>query len=161
MSTIPRLPIVLGLILSAYAVYVEYRHATSSANPEDHFTALCDIEALNASCSNVFALPQGRMLSYFGLVPEGSALDWPNAALGLFHYTVMLFWKDALPGPLLQFEVLVSFASTVFLAYQLTFVVPELCVLCWSTHVINTYVLYRGFFSKRKQSSSMKTIKRV
>ena len=33
MSTIPRLPIVLGLILSAYAVYVEYRHAT-----EDRFS---------------------------------------------------------------------------------------------------------------------------
>lgn len=34
--------------------------------------------------SNVFQLPEGRMLSYFGIVPEGSLLDVPNAALGAY-----------------------------------------------------------------------------
>ena len=35
--------------------------------------------------SNVFQLPEGRMLSYFGIVPEGSILDVPNAALGMYR----------------------------------------------------------------------------
>ena len=29
--------------------------------------------------SNVFQLPEGRMLTYFNIVPEGSILDVPNA----------------------------------------------------------------------------------
>ena len=37
--------------------------------------------------SNVFQLPEGRMLTYFGIVPEGSLLDVPNAALGTYLNT--------------------------------------------------------------------------
>jgi len=153
MSTIPRFPIIAGLILSSYAVYVEYRHATEDPEGGDHFQALCDIEALNASCSNVFALPQGKLLSYFGIVPENSPLDLPNAALGMAHYLVLLLIKDtAALQTVVQGLVAVSFATTVFLAYTLTFIVPELCILCWSTHVINTYVLYRCFFAASSSS---------
>ena len=36
--------------------------------------------------SNVFQLPEGRMLTFFGIVPEGSLLDVPNAALGTYLY---------------------------------------------------------------------------
>lgn len=161
-ATIPRFPIIAGLILSSYAVYVEYRHATEDpeADEDQHFQALCDIEALNASCSNVFALPQGRLLSYFGLVPEHSRLDLPNAALGVAHYLVLLLIRDnnnALLQAVVQGLVAVSFATTVFLAYTLTFVVPELCLLCWTTHVINAYVLYRCFFFTASSSSSSST----
>ena len=158
MSTIPRFPLIAGLILCAYAVYVEYRHSIEEPDSDEHFQALCDIEALKASCSNVFALPQGRLLSYFGIVPEHSVLDVPNAALGLAHFILMLIVKDSAPlQPLVQFLVMTSFATTVFLAYQLTFVIPELCILCWSSHVINTYVLYRCFFD----SSSDKGLRQV
>ena len=34
--------------------------------------------------SKVFQLPEGRMLTYFGIVSEGSLLDVPNAALGRY-----------------------------------------------------------------------------
>jgi len=34
--------------------------------------------------SKVFQLPEGRMLTYFGIVPEDSLLDVPNAALGAY-----------------------------------------------------------------------------
>jgi hypothetical protein len=40
-----------GLTLSLYAVYVEYKVEHLSAHEE--FTALCDIQALNASCRYV------------------------------------------------------------------------------------------------------------
>ena len=39
---------VVGIILSLYALYVEHRVAHKS--PDEEFTALCDIQQLNASC---------------------------------------------------------------------------------------------------------------
>jgi hypothetical protein len=41
----------IGLILSVYAVYVEYK--VEHLSPDEEFTALCDIQALNASCRYV------------------------------------------------------------------------------------------------------------
>lgn len=162
----------VGWILSAYAVYVEYKiHKTDETDENNAYTdmepfkALCDLESIGASCSKVFALPQGRMLSYFGVVPAGSLLDVPNAALGMVHYTYMLLFSSrnrSMPALLTNFMVAAAFGSTVFLAYQLTFVVPELCVLCWTTHVINTYVFYKQFFgSSTRSKTKEKTIKRV
>ena len=39
---------VVGIILSLYALYVEHKVAHKS--PDEEFTALCDIQQLNASC---------------------------------------------------------------------------------------------------------------
>ena len=166
---------VVGAILSAYAVYVEFKVASIHAQKEaadavvvevpegeemteqepppfmkepEEFVSLCDIKAIGASCSTVFTLPVGRMLSYFGIVPEHSILDLPNAALGLIHYMYLLTLQPYIPKQITYFMIVMAFASTVFLAYQLTFVLFELCILCWTTHVINTYNFYSYFFSK-------------
>lgn len=82
--------------------------------------------------STVFSLPQGKLLSYFGLVPHGHMLDLPNAMYGAIFYLQQLVWGRM---PLL---VVGAFVTSVYLAYQLTFVLGDLCILCWSTHVINT-----------------------
>ena len=42
-----------GLVLSIYAVYVEWKMHTMEENQdsmEDEFSALCDIESIGASC---------------------------------------------------------------------------------------------------------------
>lgn len=45
----------------------------------------------NSYNSNVFQLPEGRMLTYFNIVPEGSILDVPNAGkILLSHNTSTL-----------------------------------------------------------------------
>lgn len=90
--------------------------------------------------SAVFALPVGRMVSYFGIIPVGHVLDVPNALLGALYYMILLTLP--LPRSLLTPMVVLAFMSSVFLAYQLTFVLFELCVLCWTTHIINSYLLY-------------------
>ena len=90
------------------------------------------------SSSTVFTLPQGRLLSFLGILPEGHILDVPNAALGVLYYPYILFLSKYMPSLLTRTIVSVAFASSVFLAYQLTFVIYELCVLCWSTHIVNT-----------------------
>jgi hypothetical protein len=46
---------ILGFILSAYSVYVEHKveqklHDDDDINPDEEFRALCDIEAIGASC---------------------------------------------------------------------------------------------------------------
>lgn len=144
----------IGLVLSVYAVYVEHMFHTTDGD----FVALCDIEAIQASCSQVFNLPQGRMLSYFGLVPKGSVLDVPNALLGSLHYFYLLVLEPHSPPPLTSIAVAAAFWSTVFLAYQLTFVVFELCIVCWSTHVINTYVMYKTFFGASSGGSGKEKV---
>jgi uncharacterized membrane protein len=113
--------------------------------------------------SAVFAMPVGKMLSYFGLVPHGHMLDVPNAALGILYYTwqILFSFTDAAsmkaltPLPftdLTHLFTLAAFGSSVFLAYQLTFVIVELCVLCWTTHVINSVLVY-NMFQTRKQDA--------
>jgi uncharacterized membrane protein len=96
----------------------------------------------NPIFSVVFTLPEGRLLSYFGLVPKEHFLDVPNAALGVVLYTYRLLLEKTFP-PLTKILTVSAFASTVFLAYQLTFVLNDLCLLCWSIHVINTTIMYK------------------
>jgi hypothetical protein len=53
----------IGLILSAYAVYVEYK--VEHLAPDEEFSALCDVPALGASC---------RYVLYSYCREEGTAL---------------------------------------------------------------------------------------
>ncbi|GKY94459.1 hypothetical protein MPSEU_000411800 [Mayamaea pseudoterrestris] len=141
----------VGLILSLYAIFVEYK--MHHLRPGEEFTALCDIDALQASCSTVFTLPVGKLLSYSGLVPRDSLLDLPNAVVGFLYYSWVLLFVDM---PMASFRKylnpLVSslaMLTSLFLAYQLTVVLKELCVLCWSTHVINAILFYQIAFKRR------------
>ncbi len=168
----PRILALIGLLLSGYALYVE--HMTSGSHGEaagdagtsegvedifapvedSEFKALCDIEEIGASCSEVFNLPQGRMLSYFGIVPDGSALDVPNALLGLLYYSFMFFRGQFLPNThgMNKFTLVAcvpAMTSSVWLGTELI-KLKELCVLCISTHIINTLLLVH--YSKKVMS---------
>jgi uncharacterized membrane protein len=118
-------------------------------------------------CSNVFQLPEGRMLSYFGIVPQGSILDVPNAALGWIYYTIWLVAIPKLPSARLVFLMAsMAMASSVWLAVQLLRL-HELCLLCWSTHVINARLWWCALSNMRASSGGAvstpkeKKIKRV
>jgi uncharacterized membrane protein len=80
-----------------------------------------------------------------GLVPHGSLLDLPNAALGILYYSWIILFVG-MPGAffsvLNKIQTSMAMASSLFLAYQLTFVLKELCVLCWTTHLINAILFY-------------------
>jgi uncharacterized membrane protein len=87
------------------------------------------------------------MLTYFGIVTEGSLLDVPNATLGWLYYTA---WLIVIPKlnvvspvlPLLAASM--AMASSVWLAIQLL-LLQELCLLCWSTHIINARLWWCAF----------------
>jgi len=126
----------LGAVLSMYALHVERK--ISDKPPEEEFTALCDIESIGASCSSAFAMPEGHIVSYLGIVAEGHLLDLPNPLIGLIYYA---YWLVLRPLPLVPPTVTVAISTlammaSIFLAWRLL-VLGELCVLCWSTHAIN------------------------
>ena len=84
------------------------------------------------------------MLSYFGIIPNGHLLDVPNAALGLVYYSFWLFVLPKLPKIATFVMSSLAMASSVFLAIQLL-ILKELCILCWSTHVINSRLWWSAF----------------
>ncbi|KAL3766379.1 hypothetical protein ACHAW5_000918 [Stephanodiscus triporus] len=162
---------VIGFILSAYSVYVEHKVEHKDDSPDgDEFKALCDIESIGASCSAVFSLPEGKMLSFFGLIPKGHALDIPNGVLGMLFYffTIIRFFvkrktQQSWGG---IFNVLfgnsiflvissLALASSVFLGRKL-YIIREFCVVCVSTHIINTTVWIRAIMEKFDSRSSKK-----
>ena len=98
--------------------------------------------------SSVFALPEGHLMSYFGLVSPGHWLDVPNALLGCLYYTYRIifgakYWDTRLI-PFTQLIASCALATTIFLAYQLT-LLQELCLLCWTTHLINVLLWIDAF----------------
>lgn len=147
-SLYTRLLATVGIILSSYALYVEHKTSHPNHSPdgfEEEFQALCDIESIGASCSQVFALPEGRLLSYFGVVPHDSILDVPNAALGFTYYS-LIFLSEQFVAKTHLIKILTvcmssaAMSSSIFLAIKLI-QIHELCILCWTTHVLNTLLL--------------------
>lgn len=82
------------------------------------------------------------MLSFFGIVPKDSFLDLPNAALGTVFYLQHIIFNGRI-----KVLILPAMASSLFLAHRLTFVVRDLCLLCWSTHAINFALFWHEIFA--------------
>mmetsp|Transcript_34965 Transcript_34965/g.64281 ORF Transcript_34965/g.64281 Transcript_34965/m.64281 type:complete len:177 (-) Transcript_34965:325-855(-) len=162
---------IIGIVLSAYSIYVEHKvHQHDQYDGPDggeEFQALCDIELIGASCSAVFSLPEGKMMSYFGIVPEGHALDVPNGVLGMLFYTysyIRYFNKKRSPTAIAVLFTpsinaiicTLAIASSVFLARKL-FILRELCVVCVSTHIINTTLMIRAILELSSTGKTTKT----
>jgi uncharacterized membrane protein len=103
------------------------------------------------------------MLSLFGIVPDGHLLDVPNAALGVVYYTLWLLVLPHLPKQILFVVASMAMASSVFLAFKLT-VLRELCILCWTTHVINSRLWWNAYSTRgesKKAAGGQAKVKRV
>ena len=112
------------------------------------------------------------MLSYFGIVPHGHVLDIPNGVLGMifYTYTIIRYFvirklkqklkrlnsvvnhkdNDKKLKPNIVFASSVNMiistlaiASSIFLGRKL-WILKELCVVCVSTHIINTTLWMRA-----------------
>ncbi|XP_071944107.1 vitamin K epoxide reductase complex subunit 1-like protein 1 [Antedon mediterranea] len=124
-----------GVILSLYALYVENMKEINNA-----YTALCDINE-QVSCSKVFTSKYGRGFGIVGpILGEDSPLNVPNSLFGILFYflqfvlgqrhTVNAVWS------LIIMSVL-SLIGCVYLAYILTFVLHDACVVCVTTYIVN------------------------
>jgi uncharacterized membrane protein len=103
--------------------------------------------------SAVLQRPESKLLSHFGLVPEGHALDVANVVLGILYYIMLLLAPLLLQhlspsaankvSTSLRLVTTAAFATTVYLLYALTFVIYDLCLLCMAAHVVNVTLMYR------------------
>lgn len=136
----------VGLLLSTYAYSVEIRSDRAKLLGEP-FRAACDIGPF--SCTKVFSSEFGSVTQYFGL-PKVS-----NAVLGMVFYLteVLCAWSPTLMLLLSS----MSLVATAGLAFILTVILHDLCVVCCSIYVVNitTFVLsYRWW--RRTQSKKQK-----
>eukprot|EP00555_Chaetoceros_dichaeta_P015145 CAMPEP_0198261854 /NCGR_PEP_ID=MMETSP1447-20131203/10494_1 /TAXON_ID=420782 /ORGANISM="Chaetoceros dichaeta, Strain CCMP1751" /LENGTH=118 /DNA_ID=CAMNT_0043949901 /DNA_START=28 /DNA_END=381 /DNA_ORIENTATION=+ len=95
-SNYTRILSTFGFILSIYALYVEHRMSHPPDGDDEEFVALCDIDAIGASCSHAFTLPEGRLLTYLNIVPHDHFLDVPNAVLGILYYTSIFLLEQTM-----------------------------------------------------------------
>eukprot|EP00931_Biecheleriopsis_adriatica_P106078 TRINITY_DN80593_c0_g1_i1.p1 TRINITY_DN80593_c0_g1~~TRINITY_DN80593_c0_g1_i1.p1 ORF type:complete len:269 (+),score=55.27 TRINITY_DN80593_c0_g1_i1:37-843(+) len=124
------------------------------------YKPFCDF-APWAKCSKVLMSPPGRFLRYFGISKQEKAapdagliakvrhlIDVPNPTLGVIFFAVHLFYPllllfTPIPvlGPLLPWLFFLACcgvgAMTVWLAYNLVFVLADLCIVCVSMYVAN------------------------
>jgi len=126
---------------------------------------LCPFRKRCQLYSAVFQMPEGKLLSYFGIVPKDSIFDLPNGFLGIAYYGVCLTREVFGMKNVLTWNKFIFFASSsalmasIFLAIRLT-QLRELCVLCWSTHLINSslfYVNYKRFNLSKNRGFELNT----
>ena len=71
---------VIGIVISAYSIYVKVQSEMDSK-----YEAMCDFNE-KVSCTKVFNSEYGRG---FGLIPKDSPLNLPNGIFGLMHYFII------------------------------------------------------------------------
>ncbi len=109
--------------------------------------------------AQVFASPQGKIFSYFGIIPKGSVLDQPNAFYGcLFYICIILTTTPILPlslrKPLLLAGTTFGILLSAYLAYVLAFVLRDFCIICVSSYVFNTTAFVIALVNNLSSSSS-------
>ncbi len=143
-----------GIALSSFALYVEHQKRLN-----DSYEALCDISH-TVSCSKVFSSPQGRILSYLGVVPSEHALDVPNALLGYIFYAFLLFLELAFSrSNLLVLNIMFTMAIgsalfSVYLAYVLMYELKDLCIVCTGNYVCNAIIFIVLWYRWRNSSKA-------
>lgn len=166
-SDLRTMQVVLGLVGLWWcfaALWVEVKIAqvyghdfNYEAPPDPKMTAykpFCDF-APWANCSKVLMSPPGRFLRYFGIAKQGGGksmidkvrgmIDVPNPTLGVAFFGCNLFYPVLLLFPILGpfipqlFFLACCFVGcmTVWLAYNLFFVLKDFCVVCVSMYVAN------------------------
>lgn len=129
----------VGVCVAGYALYIEFAtHEAERTGVAASF--FCDRLAPWMSCSRALTGEYGKMLSKWGLVAKGSALDVPNSAIGMLFYLLALApWSALGPrgGDAFMLAALGSLAFSVYLAYVLRYVLHEFCIICVTSYVVN------------------------
>jgi len=133
---------ILGLILSIYALYIEYK-ALNALDNHEQYQASCDINEV-ISCSKVFLTEQGHIFSYFGIIPKDSFLDLPNALYGSLYYSIVFFISIYIHKKIYLIDILLFISSfamllSAYLSYVLA-TISTVCVICYSTYVCNIVI---------------------
>lgn len=124
----------VGFLLSSYAYTVEHR-AERAKQLGTSYRAACDIGPF--SCTKVFSSEFGSATQLLGL-PKIS-----NAAVGMLYYSVEMIccWHPTL--------ILVisapSILATAILAFILTVILHDVCVVCCSIYIVNVVTVWLAY----------------
>lgn len=140
--------LLLGFLLSIYALYVEYK-----ALLDDSYEAFCDISA-EISCSKVFLSEYGKVFSKLGIVPKDSLLDQPNALYGSIFYVIIgffiFFFSENQVGKLIILGLsTLSMVLCAYLSYILTEILQDKCIICFSTYICNFAIFLYSVYIQR------------
>lgn len=80
----------VGICVAVYAMYVEYKLQDPFYQPA------CSASWTGGDCATVFKSAYGHILSHWGIVSKGSALDLSLPVLGLVLYT-SYWWAISIP----------------------------------------------------------------
>jgi vitamin-K-epoxide reductase (warfarin-sensitive) len=129
----------IGFLLSSYAYTVEV-HAERSKQLGVPYRAYCDIGPF--SCTKVFSSEFGSATQFFGL-PKTS-----NALVGMMYYLAEMLccWNPTL----ILLMSAPSIFVTVCLAFILTVVLHDLCVVCCSIYVVNIITVILSYRWRRR-----------
>lgn len=114
---------IIGLVLSAYAYYVERRSSS-----EKKYKAVCDISD-RMSCSKAFRSSYG---SHMGI---------SNSVLGVGFYLIVGLLSYFSFDNLVFYLSAISVIGSVYLAYVLYFKLKNLCIVCTSIYIVNIILL--------------------
>ena len=72
-------------------------------------------------------------------------MDIPNAALGVLYYSCILLYQLSILPHFVSLDLIfgmccMAMISSIFLALKLL-ALRELCLVCWTTHVLNASLL--------------------
>jgi len=132
----------LGFLVSLYALHVESELANELV---EDYQPMCVTQY--GSCTAVFSSEYAHLLSHWGLVEKGSALDLSLATLGAFNYglyALFPFWplgRSAAATALLAIS-LASCGFSVYLLYVLKMILKDFCIVCTTFHAINFSMLF-------------------
>ncbi|CAK8676952.1 vitamin K epoxide reductase complex subunit 1-like [Clavelina lepadiformis] len=143
-----------GIMLSAYAYYVEIKKAGN-----EDYEALCDVNDY-ISCSTVFTSEYGRG---FGIIQHvfghDHLLNQPNGIFGLMLFALQLtgiFWKGKTMSAFLFWTTGTAICGCIYLAYILAFVLHDFCVVCVSTYVVIVLLHYLNYKSIKQYNRNYK-----
>lgn len=140
----------LGLAASMYAHHVEVSLAAAmEAGDSSLYAPSC-----GSSCATVLGSPQAHILSHWGLVEKGSALDVSNALTGAAFYALAALNGFA-PGKLLPRALFLvmsvgTLLFSLYLAWVLKYVLKTFCIVCATMYFSNFLV----FLSAAKEATS-------
>lgn len=164
----------LGIALSVYSLYVEYK-----IEEDPSYEPACNINLdiqnvfkMEANCADVLTSDYGRGM--FGLVDKSRTdlfkfnptldkyanqaktfiAELKNPVSGIFFYVVMMFlgshWDCPQAASYSKWGAIVSCMVSAYLAYILTFIITDICVVCISIYICNIGLWYISY--KREKS---------
>ncbi|GAU89647.1 hypothetical protein RvY_02175 [Ramazzottius varieornatus] len=135
---------VLGLIISAYALYVEKR-----LHDDDTYKPLCDINE-ELRCSKALSSKYGYGFGFLGnALGPNHILNLPNTVYGIIFYILIALLGYARNAKASTVQLNLCFISVMvsgWLAYVLLFILDEKCPVCFATYAINAVLLLLSIF---------------